>query len=144
MSDVYVIPKTFVNVLKQHREKFVEEELQGCFSKMIRFVKQTESQMARGEGTKIDSDLVGSLVRDFGATWKMKIEQINTNVMSYFMNLRNGMEILKQVLTQLLLYYTRFQDIIRKAWKRNLPAFCSELVSNREILAEIKRFAMNV
>ena len=131
-------------LLKQHREKFVEEELQGCFSKMIRFVKQTESQMARGEGTKIDSDLVGSLVRDFGATWKMKIEQINTNVMSYFMNLRNGMEILKQVLTQLLLYYTRFQDIIRKAWKRNLPAFCSELVSNREILAEIKCFAMNV
>jgi hypothetical protein len=29
--------------------------------------------------------------------------------MKYFSNFHNGMEILKQVLTQLLLYYTRFQ-----------------------------------
>ena len=53
------------------------------------------------------------------------------------------MEILKQVLTQLLLYYTRFQDIIRKAWKRP-PAFAKDLVSTSAILAEIKKYALAI
>ena len=44
-------------------------------------------------------------------------------------------DILKQALTQLLLYYTRFQQIIRKAWlisssqpSHQQPAFCKDLV----------------
>ena len=73
------------------------------------------------------------LVKDFAATWKSGIELINTELVSgfldacnfslivprqmkYFSNFHNGMEILKQVLTQLLLYYTRFQVP---------PAFCA-------------------
>lgn len=53
------------------------------------------------------------------------------------------MEILKQVLTQLLLYYTRFQDIIRKAWKKP-PPFTRDLVSTSAILAEIKKYALAI
>ena len=48
-----------------------------------------------------------------------------------------------QVLTQLLLYYTRFQDIIRKSWKRP-PAFAKDLVSTSAILAEIKKYALAI
>ncbi len=50
------------------------------------------------------------------------------------------MEILKQVLTQLLLYYTRFQDIIKKTWAR-APAFSRDIVSTATILMEIKRYS---
>ena len=50
------------------------------------------------------------------------------------------MEILKQVLTQLLLYYTRFQDIIKKAFPR-APNFAREIVSTATILMEIKRYS---
>jgi hypothetical protein len=50
------------------------------------------------------------------------------------------MEILKQVLTQLLLYYTRFQDIIKKSWSRP-PAFSRDVVSTATILMEIKRYS---
>ena len=64
-------------------------------------------------------------------------------MLSYFSNFRNGMEILKQVLTQLLLYYTRFQDIIRKAWKKP-PPFTRDLVSTSAILAEIKKYALAI
>lgn len=45
-----------------------------------------------------------------------------------------------QVLTQLLLYYTRFQEIIRKSWRRP-PAFTKDLVSTSAILKEIKTYS---
>lgn len=145
----------FIDLLSQQRELFVEEELLQSFSKLIAFVHQTEqylnlsdanSSKAVVEGHKIDVNVqvVENLVREFAANWKQGIELINRNVLSYFSNFRNGMEILKQVLTQLLLYYTRFQDIIRKVWRSKTPSFCKDLVSTSVILAEIKKYALAI
>eukprot|EP00558_Chaetoceros_sp_UNC1202_P000265 CAMPEP_0197261522 /NCGR_PEP_ID=MMETSP1429-20130617/84593_1 /TAXON_ID=49237 /ORGANISM="Chaetoceros sp., Strain UNC1202" /LENGTH=208 /DNA_ID=CAMNT_0042725791 /DNA_START=1 /DNA_END=627 /DNA_ORIENTATION=- len=151
----------FVELLMTQREVFVEEELLQSFSKMIAFVQQTEQHMNRpqfnnptgvggpraaAEGHKLDinAQVVEGLVREFASTWKAGIEQINRNVLNNFANFRNGMEILKQVLTQLLLYYTRFQDIIRKVWRSKPPAFCKDLVSTSSILAEIKKYALAI
>mmetsp|Transcript_27317 Transcript_27317/g.41118 ORF Transcript_27317/g.41118 Transcript_27317/m.41118 type:complete len:817 (+) Transcript_27317:132-2582(+) len=147
----------FLDLLMQQRELFVEEELLQNFSKMIAFVQQTEQHMSRSqfgasaskavaEGNKVEVNpqVVESLVLEFASTWKQGIEQINRNVLSFFANFRNGMEILKQVLTQLLLYYTRFQDIIRKVWRSKPPAFCKDLVSTSSILIEIKKYALAI
>ena len=145
----------FVDLLMQQRELFVEEELLQSFSKMIAFVQQTEQHMNRpkfntgksaAEGNKLDINIqvVESLVREFSSTWKQGIEQINRDVLSFFANFRNGMEVLKQVLTQLLLYYTRFQDIIRKVFRSKPPVFCKDLVSTSAILAEIKKHALSI
>lgn len=143
----------FEELLSQQREQFVEEELLVSFGRMIAFVQQTEAQMADGGGSAagasssssspVDTALVETLVRDFAASWKSGIEQINHDVMEYFSNFRNGMEILKQVLTQLLLYYTRFQDIIRRCWRRP-PPFSKDIVTTQAILAEIKKYSRNV
>ena len=92
---------------------------------------------------ELDLAVCESLVRIFSTTWKNGIEQINNNVLSYFSNFRNGMEILKQVLTQLLLYYTRFQGILKKSFKK-APPFAKELVSTNAILAEIKKYALAI
>lgn len=145
----------FSELLVQQRELFVEEELLQTFSKMIAFVQQTEAHMsgisaprgARGVAAPADvvnPEVVESLVHEFASNWKSGIEQINRNVLSYFSNFRNGMEILKQVLTQLLLYYTRFQDVIRKVWRGKPPSFCKDLVSTSVILAEIKKHALSI
>ena len=145
----------FNELLLQQREFFVEEELLQNFSKMIAFVQQTEAHMsgvstpkgARGVAAPADvvnPDVVESLVLEFSSNWKAGIEQINRDVLSYFSNFRNGMEVLKQVLTQLLLYYTRFQDVIRKVWRGKPPAFCKDLVSTSVILAEIKKHALSI
>jgi len=147
----------FVELLMQQREIFVEEELLQSFSKMIAFVQQTEQHMnrpqygnntsraaAEGHKHEVNAQVVEGLVREFASTWKQGIEQINRNVLSFFANFRNGMEVLKQVLTQLLLYYTRFQDIIRKVWRSKPPAFCKDLVSTSMILAEIKKYALAI
>jgi hypothetical protein len=135
----------FVELLMAQRELFVEEELLHGFSKMIAFVQQTEAHMATSSGqVDVNAEVVAMLVREFASSWKENIEIINRNVLSYFSNFRNGMEILKQVLTQLLLYYTRFQDIIRKVWRKKPPAFCHDLVSTTVILAEIKKYALAI
>ena len=137
----------FRELLMQQRELFVEEELLQNFSKMIAFVQQTEMHfmnLTSGDRLEVNIDVVQNLVEEFSSNWKQGIEQINKNVLSYFSNFRNGMEILKQVLTQLLLYYTRFQDIIRKVWRSKPPAFCKDLVSTTYILSEIKKFALSI
>ena len=71
---------------------------------------------------------------------KRCVEKKVTDVLASFTNFVNGMEILKQVLTQLLLYYSRFQDIIRKAWKRP-PAFTKDIIPTSVILNEIARYS---
>ena len=137
----------FMELLMKQREIFVEEELLTGFSKMIAFVQQTEAYLASVQkGDKIDVNIhvVESLVIDFASNWKSNIDLINRNVLSYFSNFKNGMEILKQVLTQLLLYYTRFQDIIRRVWKNKPPAFCKDLIGTSVILAEIKKYALAI
>jgi vacuolar protein sorting-associated protein 52 len=133
--------------LLRYREVFVEEELLGSFSKMIAFVQQTEQHLKNAAATDdaiVNASVVESLVLEFASNWKTAVNQINKNVLSYFSNFRNGMEILKQCLTQLLLYYTRFQDIIRKVWKRNPPSFCKDFVPTNIILAEIKKYALAI
>jgi vacuolar protein sorting-associated protein 52 len=138
----------FEDILMQHREIFAEEEIKTSFPRLVSFVVQTELAMTElahtpgGDGASLtlDEGIVEGLVREFSVNWRSGIQQINDNVLSYFANFRNGMEILKQVLTQLLLYYTRFQDIIKKCWSRP-PAFSRDIVSTATILMEIKRYS---
>ena len=146
-----------LELLMVQRELFVEEELLHGFSKMIAFVQQTEAHLAAmatkggsagAAGTDVmagvNIQVVEALVRDFASNWRANIEAINRNVLSYFSNFRNGMEILKQVLTQLLLYYTRFQDVIRKVFRKSQPAFTKDLVPTTVILTEIKKYALAI
>jgi len=147
----------FEDLLTQQRELFAEEELRESFPRLISFVLQTENVMSQGSsgtgtgtgkrgggggggGVSLDEELVGNLVREFSQSWRAGIQVINDDVLAYFSNFRNGMEILKQVLTQLLLYYTRFQDIIKRAWARP-PSFVKDIVSTATILMEIKRYS---
>jgi vacuolar protein sorting-associated protein 52 len=146
-----------VETLIKYRERFVEEELLTGFSKMIAFVQQTELHLQQqpkqqggggsGSGSGVDHAIVNptvveSLLIDFASHWKEHMEHINKNVLSYFSNFRNGMEILKHCLTQLLLYYTRFQDILRKVFKSSNSSYTKMLVPTNVILAEIKKYAL--
>jgi vacuolar protein sorting-associated protein 52 len=135
----------FDELLLRQREMYVEEELAGSFPKLIAFVLETERSLVSADRAAaasglVDEKTVEGLVRDFAANWRGNIQTINDNVLQYFGNIRNGMEILKQVLTQLLLYYSRFQDIIKKSFARP-PEFTRDIVSTATILMEIKRYS---
>jgi len=143
--------REFENLLLAQRELFAEAEVLGAFPRLVSFVTQTEQMLNTLAGTdsditeakdapQLDAAIVETLVRDFSQSWRGGIKQVNDDVLAYFANFRNGMEILKQVLTQLLLYYTRFQDIIKKVWPGKAPPFTRDIVSTATIMMEIKKY----
>ena len=83
------------------------------------------------------------LLRSFHETWRAGIEAINRDVMKSFANLKLGMDILKQVLTQLLLYYTRFLDLVKQAYPNGAP-FAQHIVSIPTLMKEIKNISRSV
>lgn len=143
--------RTFEEALGLQRELFVEEELKSatCYGRLIAFVREAETNAAAavaaeeggGEGVCVDARQAEELVREFAATWKGGIEGINHDVMAYFSNFRNGMEILKQVLTQLLLYHTRFLEVLKRAYPRGLPGWAKDVVQTSQILLEIRKYS---
>lgn len=86
----------------------------------------------------VDAAVAETLVRDFGRVWRDSMAAINASVLKYFASFANGMEILKQVLTQLLLYYTRFQQII----KTSCPSLESRMVKVAEMFTEIRKYSV--
>ncbi|TDH67602.1 hypothetical protein CCR75_000086 [Bremia lactucae] len=137
----------FEKLLATQRDKFVEEELMTFHVKLIQFVRQHEQvtldngeRLSTESNQQVDTSQIEAIVREYAATWKAGIEKMNGNVMTYFSNFRNGMEILKQVLTQLLLYYTRFVEIVKRSFQQP-PSFYSEIVTTQEILNEIKKYS---
>ena len=89
----------------------MEEQLGVDYGRLIAFIKQTEPMLMQGASTadvaRVDLGAMEHLLRSFHETWRAGIEAINRDVMKSFANLKLGMDILKQVLTLLLLCYTR-------------------------------------
>ena len=111
----------FEELLAQQREAYVELELRGAFGRLIDFVQRIEARMSEAAGDASDAadrvrasagaekPLAEELAREFHASWKGAIGTIADGVQRNVENSHNNTELLKQVLTQLLLYYTRFQ-----------------------------------
>jgi len=113
---------------------------------------------------------VKPLAEQFAASWREAIRETNLAVMGNFHNMKNGMEILKRTLTQvrapkhaagehspappwrdaltagrhrcaqLLLYYTRFVDLVKKYCPES-GALAPSLVHIPSIIAEIKQYS---
>ncbi|KAL1212496.1 Vacuolar protein sorting-associated protein 52 A [Cardamine amara subsp. amara] len=81
---------------------------------------------------------VEPLLRDFGDRWKTEIEAMDKDIMKSFSNSLCGMDILKAVLTQLLLYYTRLTYCIKKTDVGS--ALNMDVVNYQSIAFEIKKY----
>jgi hypothetical protein len=108
-------------LLKQQQELFVEEELQAHFPELVEFVPNAELQLHKAKAGGVpevaSQASVDIINRKFASTWKDCVRSIHDNTLKYFANFRNGMDILKMTLTQMMLYYNRLQDVIGKIWK---------------------------
>lgn len=143
----------FEDLLRHQVALFVENQLMRHYPDLVTFVKSTEPAVAdideaaarnsgqQGPPSGVDVQKMEQVVRQFSGNWKPSMDRIHHYVMASFTNFSNGMVILKQVLTQLLLYYTRLQKIIDKSFSQQRPAFALELVSNTTILMEIKQYS---
>jgi len=137
----------FEQLLDSIKATFVEEQLAVDHGRLIGFIKQTEPMLMQGASTaevaRVDLGAMEHLLRSFHDTWRAGIEAINRDVMKSFANLKLGMDILKQVLTQLLLYYTRFLDLVKQAYPNGAP-FAQHIVSIPTLMKEIKNFSRSV
>ncbi|PSS17563.1 Vacuolar protein sorting-associated protein 52 A like [Actinidia chinensis var. chinensis] len=105
----------FEELLKNNTTIFVEELLLEHFSDLIKFVKTRSSEdPTSGLERPITVSKVEPLLKDFVSTWKAAIELMHNDVITSFSNFLCGMETLKAALTQLLLYYARFSDCIKR------------------------------
>lgn len=81
---------------------------------------------------------VEPLVKDFANRWKAAIELMHKDVITSFSNFLCGMDILRAALTQLLLYYTRLSDCIKRI--PGGPALNKDLISISSIMYEIRKY----
>ncbi|OVA01071.1 Vps52/Sac2 [Macleaya cordata] len=130
----------FEELLKSNTAIFVEELLLEHFSDLIKFVKTRASEDPSSSSEKLISVAdVEPLVKDFASRWKAAIELMHKDVITSFSNFLCGMEILRAALTQLLLYYTRLSDCIKR-----IPggsALNKDLVSISSIMYEIRKYS---
>lgn len=137
----------FEQLLDSIKAIFVEEQLCVDYGRLITYIRQTEPMVVQGTSTadvaRADQGGMEHLLRSFQDTWQQGIESINRDVMKSFANLKLGMEILKQVLTQLLLYYTRFLDLVKQVYPNGAP-FAQHIVSIPTLMKEIKQISRSV
>ncbi|KAL0359754.1 UNVERIFIED_CONTAM: Vacuolar protein sorting-associated protein 52 A [Sesamum angustifolium] len=92
-----------------------EELLAEHFSDLIKFVKTRASENPSSSSERpITVTEVEPIVKDFASRWKAAIELMHNDVITSFSNFLCGMEILRAALTQLLLYYTRLSDCMKR------------------------------
>ncbi|KAI3978687.1 hypothetical protein MKX01_015862 [Papaver californicum] len=130
----------FEELLKSNTGIFVEELLLEHFSNLIKFVKTRASEDPNSSLEKpISVSDVEPLVKDFGSRWKAAIELMHKDVITSFSNFLCGMEILRAALTQLLLYYTRLSDCIKRI--SGGSTLNKDLVSISSIMYEIRKYS---
>lgn len=135
----------FEQLLDSVKALFVEECLAVDYGVLIQYVKQTEPLLVTGGGadrSRVDVGGMEHLLRSFYDTWKAGIEAINRDVIKSFANFHLGQDILKQVLTQLLLYYTRFLDLVKISYPQGAP-FAQFILSIPTLMNEIRSFSRN-
>ncbi|KAG5562483.1 hypothetical protein RHGRI_005269 [Rhododendron griersonianum] len=120
---------------------FLQEELLlEHFSDLIKFVKTRASEDTTSSSERaITVSEVEPLVKDFGSRWKAAIELMHNDVITSFSNFLCGMDILRAALTQLLLYYTRLSDCIKRIVGGS--SLNKDLVSISSIMYEIRKYS---
>ncbi|KAL8513694.1 hypothetical protein ACS0TY_012982 [Phlomoides rotata] len=130
----------FEELLKSNTSIYVEELLAEHFSELIKFVKTRASEDPSSSSERpISVNEVEPIVKDFGSRWKAAIELMHNDVITSFSNFLCGMEILRAALTQLLLYYTRLSDCMKKIVGGS--ALNKDLVSISSIMYEIRKYS---
>ncbi|TQE07339.1 hypothetical protein C1H46_006992 [Malus baccata] len=130
----------FEELLKSNTALFVEELLLEHFGDLIKFVKTRASEDPSASSERpITVAEVEPLVKDFASRWKAAIELMHKDVITSFSNFLCGMEILRAALTQLLLYYTRLSDCIKRVVGGS--ALNKDLVSIPSIMYEIRKYS---
>ncbi|CAG8622941.1 11481_t:CDS:10 [Paraglomus brasilianum] len=127
----------FQQLLNSKISGFVEEELEPHFGILISFVKQVEQTE---DINSLPSERFEEVSTNFATTWRQSITSINASVIQHFANFKNGTMILHSVLGQLIIYYTKFHDLLEKRMLDDGLKFKQQPVGVQTIVAEVKKY----
>ncbi|KAL8443646.1 hypothetical protein Emed_006664 [Eimeria media] len=153
MHERRVLPEgsaTLEHLLWECVGAYVEEQLEEHFGDLVASVRAAEGILTTDPAPEnpaalFDLAQLERAVTQFHATWRRRLGQLHEEAVDSFPNSTNAMEILKQVLTQLLLQYTRLQQIVNTCFpKPPQPAWARQLVPVNTILTEVRRFSRGI
>jgi hypothetical protein len=122
---------------------YVEDQLGQHFRDLVEFVKKAEQQAKRAgvaEGQPVPGygpAEAAPVLRDFGARWKGAIGAMDAEVGAQFADAAAARDVLQASMTQLLLYYTRMLELLKKQGPEG-SALAREAVNVPAIMYEIK------
>ncbi|KAL8275417.1 hypothetical protein Esti_000629 [Eimeria stiedai] len=146
MHERRVLPEgsaTLEHLLWENVGAYADEQLAEHFGDLVASVRAAEGILTTDPAPEnpaavFDLAQLERAVTQFHATWRRRIGQLHEEAVASFPNSTNAMEILKQVLTQLLLQYTRLQQIVNTCFpKPPQPAWARQLVPVNTILTEL-------
>ena len=119
---------------------FIEQRLVEHFGPLIKFTIEQEKHLSSPSAgdAKLTSEME-RLVASFQQNWKVEIGKIQKGIFDSFSNFATASEILKNSMTQLLLYYARFQKVVTARLAGAQPAWVRQIVPSAVIMAEIKQ-----
>uniref|UniRef100_A0A383VE33 Uncharacterized protein n=1 Tax=Tetradesmus obliquus TaxID=3088 RepID=A0A383VE33_TETOB len=123
---------------------YVEDQLGSHFKALLDFVKKAEQVQKRG-GVQEGQPITGftpaeaaPVLRDFGGRWKGSIEAMHKEVLGQVAEPGCAREVLQASMTQLLLYYTRMLELLKRQGPEG-GQLAREVVNIPAIMYEIKR-----
>jgi len=128
----------FSALCEEQITSFIEQELTCHYASMIEFVNTFKRQTAGGEHVSVRKEACEKLIEDFNATWKAVFVKVSGEVMS-FSNFIKGADILRRVLTELVVLYKSFSEIV----KTNHKDLSKNLVPDPTLTYEIKKYSRN-
>ena len=79
---------------------------------------------------------VEAIIKEFSVQYAKKIREMHSEILSSFGNLKTSSIIFKQVVAQLTLYYSRFEDFAKK----NFSHISSQLISLGALKSELQTY----
>eukprot|EP00210_Caulerpa_lentillifera_P001709 g1642.t1 len=124
---------------------YVEDQLDQHFRDLIGFLRMAETaqkQHSISEGSVIPGygpEQAAPILQDFSTRWTASIEAMNKEVTMQFSGSSCGMDVLQASMTQLLLYYTRLLELVKKQGSEG-NAVVRDAVNIPSIMYQIKKY----
>ncbi|CRH01161.1 vacuolar protein sorting-associated protein 52, putative [Plasmodium relictum] len=140
----------FEKLLEKETSLYIDHQLNEYIKEIIIFVNKHENIINNLKEEEdniisyIDVKSMESIAVNFSKEWKNLLKEIKQNVINSFTNFDNSLNILKLLSTKVLLYYTRYYQLIKKVFSNSqIPIYIQKLPSVDIVLTQIKKNSKN-
>ncbi|CAD2099384.1 vacuolar protein sorting-associated protein 52, putative [Plasmodium vinckei] len=143
----------FEKLIEKDISSYIDLQLNKYIKDIIFFVSKHEQIIENSEQEKddtsdnttnilsqVDTQLMESTALCFTSEWKQLLKNVEQEILKSFSNRVNSINILKMLNTKILLYFTRYHQLIKKMFENlEMPVYVHNLPSIDIILTQIKK-----